>query len=311
MDDLTNLSTTSSVSTYWWRTMLANVGATAQTLVQLFKLRVVLLLLIAAAGGAVIGAAGWPGGKELLILMITGGLSASGASALNQYLERERDSQMTRTRQRPFPSGQITNPAAVLITSMVMIATGVFGAAIFNPELAFFNALGAAIYVGIYTLWLKPRSVVNIVIGGAAGSCAVLSGGAAAGAWNEPSTLALAGLLFLWTPVHFWSLAMAYQKDYANASFPMLPVHISGKQAAGWVAVHTFGTGIIAIILASHPNMGWLYLIPSVLSTLRLGMLTYRLYRDPSPQIAYSLFKFSNMYLGILLLLAIIDLIWL
>lgn len=310
MDDLTNLSTTASVNTDWWRALLASAGAASQTLVQLFKLRVVLLLLMAAAGGAVIGAAGWPGGRELLILMVTGGLSAGGASALNQYLERERDAQMARTRLRPFPSGQITNPAAVLITSMAMIAMGVFGAAIFNPALAFFNALGAAIYVGIYTLWLKPRSVVNIVIGGAAGSCAVLSGGAAAGAWNEPSTLALAGLLFLWTPVHFWSLAMAYQRDYANAGFPMLPVHISGKQAAGWVAIHTLGTGIIAIVLASHPNMGWIYLIPSVLGTLRLGMLTRQLYRNPSPQIAFSLFKFSNAYLGILLLSAIIDLIW-
>lgn len=103
---------------------------------------------------------------------------------------------------------------------------------------------------------------------------------------------------------------MAYQRDYANAGFPMLPVHISGKQAAGWVAIHTLGTGIIAIVLASHPNMGWIYLIPSVLGTLRLGMLTRQLYRNPSPQIAFSLFKFSNAYLGILLLSAIIDLIW-
>ena len=311
MDDLTNLRTTTGVHPYWWRSLLAHASAASQILIQLFKLRVVLLLLIAAASGAVIGAAGWPGGKELLILMVTGGLTASGASALNQYLERERDSQMARTRRRPLPAGKITNPAIVLIASLVMIALGIISAAIFNPALAFFNALGAVIYVGVYTLWLKPRSVVNIIIGGAAGSCAVLSGGAAAGAWSQPSVLALAGLLFLWTPVHFWSLAMAYQKDYANAGFPMLPVNISGKQAAGWVAVHTLGTGILAIGLAIHPQMGWLYLIPSLVSTLYLGVMTRQLYNDPSPKTAFALFKYSNMYLGILLLFAIIDLVWL
>ncbi len=310
MDDLTNLSTHSTVYTLRGRTLVAGMRAQAQTLTQLFKLRVVLLLLIAAVGGAVIGAGGWPGGEALLMLMLTGGLSASGASAINQFIERERDALMARTRKRPLPAGAVKSPNSVLGISLLMVTLGITIAAFDSPALAFFNALGAAIYIGVYTLWLKPRTVLNIVIGGAAGSCAVLSGGAAAGAWNESSVLALAGLLFLWTPVHFWSLAMAYKNDYAKAAFPMLPVNTTDKQAAVWIAIHSLGTGLIAIFLSSHPNIGLFYFIPALITTIRLGILSLRLYQRPSPQSAFSLFKFSNAYLGILILTAIIDLVW-
>ena len=309
MDDLTNLSNPPTASAYHWRLKFSKAVEVAQALAQVFKLRIVLLLLISAASGAMIAAGGWPGGKALLLLMVTGGLSASGASALNQYLERERDKHMTRTRRRPLVSGEILQPKLVLGLGSGMIVLSVVLAGVFNPALALFNGLGAAIYIGVYTIWLKPRSVVNIVIGGAAGSCAVLSGGAAAGAWSEPSVLALAALIFLWTPVHFWSLAMAYEEDYANAGFPMLPVGITGKQAAGWVTLHTLGTSITALALAYHPNLSLIFLLPTLIMTIRLGMLTIKLYRNPSPKTAFTLFKFSNIYLGILLLTAMIDVI--
>ncbi len=309
MDDLTNLSTTSTVSTYRWRLRLSKTIEFSQALVQVFKLRIVLLLLFSAAGGAMIGAGGWPGDRALLLLMVTGGLSASGASALNQYLERERDKLMARTRRRPLASGETLTPNLVLLLGCGMIAMSVILAGLSNPALALFNGLGAAIYIGIYTIWLKPRTILNIVIGGAAGSCAVLSGGAAAGAWNDPFVLTLAALIFLWTPVHFWSLAMAYEKDYANAGFPMLPVGISTKGAAGWVALHTFGTAIAAIALAAHSKMSLIFLLPTFLLTFQLGMLTVKLFQNPTPKIAYSLFKFSNIYLGILILTALIDML--
>ncbi len=309
MDDLTNLSSTSTVSTYRWRLRLSKAIEFSQALVQVFKLRIVLLLLISAAGGAMIGAGGWPGDKALLLLMVTGGLSASGASALNQYLERERDKHMARTRRRPLVSGETLTPKLVLILGSGMIALSVILAGLFNPALALFNGLGAAIYIGIYTIWLKPRTILNIVIGGAAGSCAVLSGGAAAGAWDDPFALSLAALIFLWTPVHFWSLAMAYEKDYAKAGFPMLPVGISAKGAAGWVALHTLGTMIAAIALAAHPKMSLIFLLPTFLMTFQLGMLTVKLFQNPTPKIAFSLFKFSNIFLGVLLMTAMIDML--
>jgi protoheme IX farnesyltransferase len=108
--------------------------------------------------------------------MITGALSAAGASALNQYLERERDARMVRTRRRALPSGIVGKPFWVLIIGGGMVFFAVVLSAIFNPALAVSNALGAIIYIGVYTIWLKPRTILNIVIGGAAGSMAVISG---------------------------------------------------------------------------------------------------------------------------------------
>ena len=277
-----------------------------KTLAGLFKLRIVMLLLISASGGAILGAGGWPGGQELALLLITGGLSAAGASAINQYLERDRDAEMKRTRKRPLPSGAVKKSAWVLMVGGGMVVFAVGLSAIFNPALAISNALGAVIYIGVYTLWLKPRTVLNIVIGGAAGSMAVISGGAAAGDWNEPGVLALALLVFAWTPTHFWSLAMAYRKDYAHAGFPMLPVNVTMQQAAWWVAIHTLTTGFVAMVLGFHPALGLIYLVPVFLISVQYLRLTLRLLHKPEGKLALSLFKFSNIYLSIVQLIIIL-----
>jgi protoheme IX farnesyltransferase len=276
-----------------------------KTLAGLFKLRIVMLLLISASGGAILGAGGWPGGQALALLLITGGLSAAGASAVNQYLERERDAQMKRTRRRPLPSGAVKKSIWVLIAGGGMVVFAVVLSALYNPTLAISNALGAIIYIGVYTIWLKPRTVLNIVIGGAAGSMAVVSGGAAVHAWNEPGVLTLALLVFAWTPTHFWSLAMAYRKDYDHAGFPMLPVNVTMQQAAWWVAIHTLLTGFIAILLGFHPALGLIYLVPVLLISIQYLFLTLRLLRNPEGKMALSLFKFSNIYLSIVQLIII------
>ena len=181
-------------------------------LISLFKLRVVSLLLFAAIGGAFLGAGGIPSWAALITLIATGTLAAGGASAINQYLERESDSHARRTRLRPLASGDIEHPWIVLAIAISMILVAV--AAVFpsNPTMSFYLALGALIYVGVYTIWLKPRSVLNIVIGGAAGSCAVMTGGAAVGAANDPGVIALAMLVFLWTPAHFWALQCSIKR---------------------------------------------------------------------------------------------------
>lgn len=276
-----------------------------KTIAGLFKLRIVLLLLISALGGAILGARGWPGMQALMLVLITGGLSAAGASAVNQYLERDRDAQMKRTRKRPLPSGAVKKSTWVLIVGAGMIVFAVVLSAVYNPALAISNALGAIIYIGVYTIWLKPRTVLNIVIGGAAGSMAVVSGGAAAGNWNEPGVLALALLVFAWTPTHFWSLAMAYRKDYAHAGFPMLPVNVTMQQAAWWVAVHTLATGFIALVLGFHPVLGLVYLVPVSFLSIQYVRLTIHLLRNPEGKLALSLFKYSNIYLSVVQLIII------
>jgi protoheme IX farnesyltransferase len=302
INPVANLSETSKLPTQVREDFRTRVNMLAG----LFKLRIVMLLLISALGGAMIGANGWPGGFNVVLLIVSGGLSAAGASALNQYLERERDSKMVRTARRALPSGFIGNPMWVLLTGITMVTFAVGLSALFNTALAISNALGAIIYIGVYTLWLKPRTILNIVIGGAAGSMAVISGGAAVGAWQEPGVLALSVLVFVWTPTHFWSLAMAYRKDYAKAGFPMLPVNISPSQASWWVGIHTFATGLIAVFLGFHPSLGWAYIIPVGLFTLQFFKLTVQLIRSPKGSGALQLFKFSNIYLGVVLLIAII-----
>jgi len=277
------------------------------TLMVLFKARVVSLLLFSAVGGAFVGAGGWPGLNVLGLTLVTGWLAASGASALNQYWERRSDATMTRTRHRPLVNGDIANPAWVPWVATGMIVLSVLIALPFSLALAFWLAAGAFIYVVIYTIWLKPRTVLNIVIGGAAGSAAVLAGAAAAGNWTTPAALLLALLVFLWTPSHFWSLAIVYRNDYARSDTPMLPVKTTPKTAAFWVFVHTAATALAALALGLDPALGLIYLIPVGLATVDMMVRNVRLLRVPSGKNARSLFIASNMYLTIVLVMACVD----
>jgi protoheme IX farnesyltransferase len=172
----------------------------------------------------------------------------------------------------------------------------------FRPMLSFFLLLGAIIYVGIYTVWLKPRTLLNIVIGGAAGSAAVMSGAAAAGNWSSPAAIVLALIVFLWTPAHFWSLAILYKDDYKNAKIPMLPTIMSDHNAAWWVLVHTLPTAIAALLLGVLPMLGWLYwllVIPFSVDMVRRNIIFIR---QPTKKNARRFFISSNVYLLIVIL---------
>lgn len=271
-------------------------------LLVLFKARIVLLLMLAAAAGAFLGARGLPRGSSLLLVLITGGLSAMGASALNEYLESPRDALMGRTRRRPLVTGSIGNARLVLFTGIILIVVPVVAALFFIPTLALFLGLGAFIYVVIYTLWLKPRTSLNIVIGGAAGSCAVLAGGAASNAWHDPGVLALALLLFFWTPIHFWALALVYKEDYLRAGVPMLPVRTTPRRAAFWGLVHGFGAAIMGVLIGFHPAMGPIYFVPVLISSIVLLAEGSALVNAPTNHRAWHLFHTSNGFLAVVLL---------
>jgi protoheme IX farnesyltransferase len=275
--------------------------AFAQMLSVLFKTRVVALLLLASVGGAFLGAAGWPGLGTMVLLLAAGGLAASGAAGLNEFLERSPDALMSRTRRRPLVTGNV-RPRWAFWASLGMILIPSLAVLPFNPALAFFLVAGAVIYVGVYTLLLKPRTLLNIVIGGAAGSAAVLSGGAAAGNWQDPAVIALALLVFVWTPSHFWSLAILYRKDYEQARVPMLPVSVSMRASAWWVLLHTGAAALIAILLFFTPNLGWAYLIPVAIVTVDMFARNFRLIAKPTSTNARSLFLSSNIYLMVVLL---------
>lgn len=277
----------------------------AKLIVSLFKLRIVMLLLAAALGGAFLGAQGVPSLRTILAVLVTGTLAAGGASAINQYLERTTDANMRRTSRRPLPTGQVSRPWVVLAIAVIMILAAVISVLPTNPIMALYLALGAMIYLGVYTIWLKPRSVLNIVIGGAAGSMAVMTGGAAVGAASDPGVIALAILLFLWTPAHFWALAMFYQEDYAAADVPMLPVNETDEHSAWWIFVHVFSTGLAALVLAAHPALGLLYLIPTAVMTGLMVASSIRLLRNPTQKQAIKLFVQTNTFL-LMVLVAIV-----
>ncbi len=290
----------------WRNTILENIPSLS-TLLVLFKMRIVALLLVAAMGGAFLGAEGWPGSGAMILLVITGGFAAAGSSALNQYFERESDSLMKRTKTRPLVDGTISRPEWVPYVASAMILVPSLLVLPFNPALTFFLLFGAAIYVLLYTLYLKPRTLLNIVIGGAAGSAAVLSGGAAAGNWNDPGVVVLALLLFLWTPTHFWSLAIVYRDDYARSDTPMLPVKTTSRKAAFCVFLHTVATGLAALILGTEAVLGWIYLLPVGIATIDILVRNIKLLIHPTAKLAFSLFKASNFYLLIVILTLGID----
>ncbi|MEM7799471.1 MAG: heme o synthase [Chloroflexota bacterium] len=271
-------------------------------LVVLFKLRVVSLLLLSAIAGAFLGARGWPGWGNFGLITLTGFLTASGASAFNQYWEREKDRLMKRTQNRPLATGQIKNPSWVLAISLLLIFAPSLAVWPIRPALAIYLLVGAFIYTAIYTVWLKPLTLLNIVIGGAAGSAAVISGGAVVEAHHDPAVLALAAMLFVWTPAHFWSLAILCKDDYMRSDTPMLPARTSLRAAAWWVFAHTLPTVLGALILGVVPELGWLYLLPVMGMSILLLYYNMRLIRNPVPTRAKGLFLQSNFYLMVVLL---------
>jgi protoheme IX farnesyltransferase len=273
----------------------------------LFKTRVVGLLLLAAVGGAFLAESGVPTWRDLVILIIAGGLSASGAGALNEYIERDSDALMSRTRLRPLVVGTIQHPGWVPYVSLLMIIVPCLAMLPSNAPMALFLFLGAFIYVGIYTLWLKSRTILNIVVGGAAGSAAVLSGSAVVGVWNDPGAIVMAALLFSWTPMHFWSLAIVCRDDYRMSDTPMLPVQLNIRQSAYWIMLHTIITGLAALSLGVLPELGWFYFVPVFAMTLMLVVQNARLIVCPEVIEARKMFHGSNIYLAAIILLICVN----
>jgi protoheme IX farnesyltransferase len=204
------------------------MGKTLRQVSDVFKLRIgASIALCAVAGMATTPGASLPSWK-IAVLVLAVFLSSAGAGAFNQYAERGLDARMPRTRNRPFVTGVFRAGWAWLTGIGLIVALAVGAAAwALNAHVALYVFLGAFVYGVVYTLWLKRRSVLNIVIGGLAGSFAVLAGAAAITPELAPASIILAVVLFLWTPPHFRSLATAYREDYALAQVPMLPVIVA------------------------------------------------------------------------------------
>jgi heme o synthase len=276
---------------------------------QLTKPRIVLLLLITTVPSMILAEGGVPSVWLIAATLIGGTATAGGANAINQYIDRDIDQVMRRTRRRPLPS-KVIEPAAALAFGLILGGAGFAWLALFVNVLAAVLALGAlAFYVLVYTMWLKRSSPQNIVIGGGAGAAPVLVGWAAVTGRVGVPALVLFAVVFLWTPPHFWALALRYERDYAAAEIPMLPV-VAGRAATGrhilWYSVV-----LVATSLALYPiaHMGPVYLAAAVVLGAVLVLRAWRLVRAEAARGAMDLFKYSIVYLALLFGAVAVDVI--
>jgi heme o synthase len=262
------------------------------------------VVAVISAGIAGRGAVAW---DKIAALILAGGLASAGAACLNHYLDRDMDAIMQRTRRRPIPSGRISNPATAAALGFALIGLAVTLATKLSLASMVFIALGAFFYVVVYTWWLKRTSPLNVVIGGFAGSCAALAGWTAVDPTITLTPAFLALFVFLWTPSHFWSLAIALKDDYRTAGVPMLPVLV-GERVTSWIILANNTMLFVASLLPYFLGLfGWPYLV-AVLAAGAVGLLgSIRLVRRPERPVAWRNYKISGIYLGLLFVGMLVD----
>jgi len=246
-------------------------------------------------------------GIQILVLGFAVLISSGAAGAFNQYYEVDLDARMQRTKNRPFVTGQFRKGPLWIAFILTLLVAGVGSAAlVLNGVAALYIFLGAFFYGVVYTVWLKRSTSMNIVIGGAAGSFAVLGGAAAVDPSLGPIPIYLALALFFWTPSHFWSLAIAKHEDYDNAEVPMLPVVIGDKRTAVVVFFNTLILVAFSIMPFFH-GLSWIYLAGAVSGGGYFLYRNYLMILDPSPKIAMRSFFASLVQLVLLLAGAVLD----
>lgn len=234
-------------------------------------------------------------------------LASSAAGAFNQYAERDIDAQMLRTRHRPFVTGVLTADQRWLwVIGLMLIAGAMLALAATNAVAAVFTVAGALTYGVVYTLWLKRLTWLNIVVGGLAGTFAVLAGAAAVDPHVAAAPALLALALFFWTPPHFWSLALYNVEDYKRTRVPMLPALISPRQSATIIVLHVVAV-IVCSLLPALFGAGLIYLGCAALGGAYFLYFSLRLWLAPTRARAWSSFTASLVQLTLLLVGAIAD----
>lgn len=292
----------------------AGMGERLLAYLPLVKPRIILLLGLFGAVAALVAGGGHGQPWRLGLFTLLALMSAGGTAALNHLFERETDALMERTRSRPLPSGKVS-PAGAATLAVVLLGVSIPAAWLWlGGAVALQLALGAAIYGGLYTLVLKRRTAWNIVIGGAAGANMALAGWAvvqpnlaphlAPGAW-------LMGLLvFLWTPPHFWGLAIARDADYRRAGIPMLPQVAGVAKTARSMAGYAVASWVVSLALVTVTDLGYYYLAGALVLGAAFTAACIAFWLRPTVKLAGVVFKGSGLYLGLLLVAMTVDL-WL
>jgi protoheme IX farnesyltransferase len=285
---------------------LAGARAIAADYVALTKPRVISLLLLTTVTTMFVAAKS-PGLGTILVTMVGGYLAAGGAGAINHYLERDIDARMSRTSRRPLPSGRL-EPRAALYFGIVLgaLSFALFAFAV-NLTAALLAMSGLLGYVFVYTLWLKPLTSQNIVIGGAAGAVPPLVGWAAAAGHLDPAAFYLFAIVFYWTPPHFWALALLIKDDYARTGIPMLPVVDGEAETRRQILLYSWLLLPITALPLAGGLFGPVYAGAAAVLDGLLVWLGLRLHRRADRRSASLLFHFSLAYLALLFVAMAID----
>ena len=275
--------------------------------VALTKPRIIELLLITTVPSMIVAANGWPPLMLMLWTVLGGTLAAGGANAINCYIDRDIDEVMTRTRRRPLPAHKIRPRNALAFGAALGMTAFVLLWAAVNLLAAALALAALLFYVFVYTLALKRWTPQNIVIGGAAGAMPALVGWAAVRESIELPAVVLFAIIFYWTPPHFWALSLRYERDYAAAGVPMMPVVYGRTETTKHILLYSLMLFAMSLAFFSIGRMGLIYLGATLL--LNAGFIGYavQLWRRPEARRAWNLFHYSIYYLALLFCAAAAD----
>jgi protoheme IX farnesyltransferase len=274
---------------------------------ELTKPRVISLLLFTTLAAMIIADGGWPGMVLFFSVAVGGYMAAGAANAINMVLDRDIDARMKRTSHRPTVTRTISSRNALIFAFTLELGSFLILTVMANLLSAMLALAGLVFYVLVYTLGLKRRTWHNIVIGGAAGAFPPLVGWAAATGQLNALAWWLFAVIFLWTPVHFWALAIMIKDDYALAGIPMLPVVRSERMTVAQIALYAVLTALISILPLAQGKVGYIYLVISFFLNAALLVRAAQLYIQPGRPRALSLYKYSMLYLALLFLTVAVD----
>ena len=282
-------------------------------IIEISKPRIVVLLVITAITSMYAASKLVSGSPQLeyldyLHIVVAGALASAGSSALNHYYDKDIDPKMSRTSSRPIPSGRMAASNVLLYGLAVSCISVIYGFFALNAISAFFIAVGIFSYVIIYTVWLKRRNTSNIVIGGIAGSAAAWAGWAAATGSMDLLGFLVGFLVFVWTPSHFWCLAMKIKDEYAQAEVPMLPVVIGMQKTSKFILGNTLILIPYSLILVLIPDgLGIVYTIIASVSGGLMLVYHYKLTKTPTSEFAWKAYKVTAPYLTIIFVAVALD----
>lgn len=273
----------------------------------LTKPLIVGLLLITTYGGLVIGMRAWPSFSLTMWTLLGGALAAGGSSALNQYIDRELDKHMQRTAKRPLADGRLTNAEGLAFGLGLTLASYYVLACFVNGLAALLSLAGIVYYVILYSLWLKKATVQNIVIGGGAGAIPPLVGYAAATGNLDWTAWILFAIIFMWTPPHFWALAIVRRNDYERAGVPMMPVVRGELETRKQILIYTVELVAITLLLPMLNLAGTIYLIACLVFGGALLYAAWAVWKHGGNKLAWRMYRWSSTYLVFIFVAIMLD----